>query len=174
MKLQYQIQEEDFFTYQVFTASQSKRIKRLRFRGKLMLLALCSIGMWVFYFDNALMTFYFAGVFLLVLFGFGKYFNWRHRRHYRAHIKEHYAGRFGLDETLVLKDDVLISTNKLGESTLNISEFEKISETNSHLFMHLSTGTTLIIPTLVEGADEFKHKLIEKGVKVEPCFDWKF
>ncbi|NDH78556.1 MAG: YcxB family protein, partial [Flavobacteriia bacterium] len=67
-----------------------------------------------------------------------------------------------------------ISTNKLGESTLNISEFEKISETNSHLFMHLSTGNTLIIPTRAEGVDEFKQKLIDKGVKVEPCFDWKF
>lgn len=174
MKIQYQIQEEDFFTYQVFTASQSKRIKRLRLRGKFVLLALCLVGMRVFYFENALMTFYFTGVFLLVLFGFGKYFNWRHKRHYRAHIKEHYAGRFGLEETLVLGDDVMISSNKLGESTLNISEFEKISETTSHLFLHLSTGNTLILPTRAEGVEGLKSKLTKKGVKVEPCFDWKF
>ena len=174
MKIQYQIQEEDFFAYQIFTASQSKRIKRLRLRGKFVMLALCLVGMWVFYFDNALMTFYFAGVFLLVLFGFGKYFNWRHKRHYRAHIKEHYAGRFGLEESLVLKDDVVISKNKLGESALNISAFEKISETRSHLFLHLSTGNTLIIPTHAQGVQAFKQNLVDKGVRVESCFDWKF
>ena len=166
MKIQYQIQEEDFFTYQIFTASQSKRIKRLRLRGKFVMLALCLVGMWVFYFDNALMTFYFAGVFLLVLFGFGKYFNWRHKRHY--------AGRFGLEESLVLKDDVVISKNKLGESALNISAFEKISETRSHLFLHLSTGNTLIIPTHAHGVHAFKQNLFDKGVRVESCFDWKF
>jgi len=71
MKIQYQIQEEDFYIYQVFTASQSKRVKRKRMRGKLLLLAMCALGMLVFYFDNALMTFYFAGVFLVVFLGRG-------------------------------------------------------------------------------------------------------
>jgi hypothetical protein len=120
------------------------------------------------------MTFYFAGVFLVVLLGYGRYFSWRFRKHYRAHIKEYYSGRFGLEETLVLEDDVVISTNKLGESRLNISEFEKISETRSHLFLHMSTGNTLIIPTHADGVEALKHKLVDKGVKVEPCFDWKF
>jgi type IV secretory pathway ATPase VirB11/archaellum biosynthesis ATPase len=62
----------------------------------------------------------------------------------------------------------------LGESRLNISEFEKISETRSHLFLHMSTGNTLIIPTHADGVEALKHKLVDKGVKVEPCFDWKF
>jgi hypothetical protein len=174
MKIQYHIHEEDFYTYQVFTASQSSRIKRKRMRDRLMLLAMCVLGMWHFYDDNAGMTFYFAVVFLVVLFGFGRYFNWRFKAHYRAHIKEYYSGRFGLEETLVLEDEVVISTNKLGESKLNISEFEKISETKSHLFLSLSTGNTLIIPTHAEGVEAFKQKLMDKGVTVEPCFDWKF
>ena len=89
MKIQYQIQEEDFYTYQVFTASQSKRVQRQRLRSKLLLLAMCALGMWVFYFENAGMTFYFAGVFRVVLFGYGRYFSWRFRKHYRAHIKEY-------------------------------------------------------------------------------------
>ena len=174
MKIQYQIQEEDFYTYQVFTASQSKRLKGKRLRGKLLLLAMCTLGMWFFYFKNAGMTFYFAGIFLVVLLGYGKYFSWRFKAHYRAHIKEHYSGRYGLEETLVLEEEVVISTNKLGESKLNISEFEKISETRSHLFLHLSTGNTLIIPTHADGVQVVKQKLVDKGVKVEPCFDWKF
>lgn len=174
MKIQYQIQEEDFYIYQVFTASQSKRVKRKRMRGKLLLLAMCALGMLVFYFDNALMTFYFAGVFLVVFLGYDRYFSWRFREHYRAHIKEYYSGRFGLEETLVLEDEVVISTNKLGESKLNISEFEKISETRSHLFLHMSTGNTLIIPIHANRAQTFKQNLVDKGVKLEPCFDWKF
>jgi hypothetical protein len=164
MKIQYLIQEEDFYTYQVFTASQSKRVQRQRSRGRLILLAMCTLGMWVFYFDNALMTFYFAGVFLAVLLGYGRYFSWRFKKHYRAHIKEYYSGRFGLEETIVLEDEVVISTNKMGESKLNISEFEKISETRSHLFLHMSTGNTLIIPTHADGVEAFKHKLVDKGV----------
>ena len=174
MKIQYLIQEEDFYTYQVFTASQSKRVQRQRSRGRLILLAMCTLGMWVFYFDNALMTFYFAGVFLAVLLGYGRYFSWRFKKHYRAHIIEYYSGRFGLEETIVLEDEVVISTNKMGESKLNISEFEKISETRSHLFLHMSTGNTLIIPTHADGVEAFKHKLVDKGVRVDPCFDWKF
>ena len=174
MKIQYQIQEEDFYTYQVFTASQSKYVQRQKSRSKLFLLVLCALGMWVFYFNNAGMTFYFAGVFIVVLLGYGRYFSWRFRKHYRAHIKEYYSGRFGLEETLVLEDDVVISTNKLGESKLNISEFEKISETRSHLFVHMSTGNTLIIPTHADGVEAFKQILVDKGVRVEPCFDWKF
>ena len=174
MKIQYQIQEEDFYTYQVFTASQSKGVKRKRMRGKLLLLAMCTLGMLVFYFDNAAMVFYFAGVFLVVLLGYGRYFSWKFRKHYRAHIKEYYSGRFGLEETLVLEDDVVISTNKLGESKLNISQFEKISETSSHLFLHLSTGNTLIIPTHADGVQAFKQNLVDKGVRVESCFDWRF
>jgi hypothetical protein len=73
-----------------------------------------------------------------------------------------------------LEDDVVISTNKLGESKLNISQFEKISETSSHLFLHLSTGNTLIIPTHADGVQAFKQNLVDKGVRVESCFDWRF
>ncbi|MCH1401763.1 MAG: YcxB family protein [Schleiferiaceae bacterium] len=103
-----------------------------------------------------------------------KVFSWRFRKHYRAHIKEYYSGRFGLEETLVLEDEVVISTNKLGESKLNISELEKISETRSHLFLHMSTGNTLIIPALADGVEAFKQTLVDKGVRVEIYFDWRF
>jgi hypothetical protein len=160
MILEYQITEQDFLDFQLFTASQSTRIKRKKRNGWIFLTLGSLIFSLFFFIDSNIVLAVYFGVFAVIcgLF-YPKYFVWRYKKHYRTYLKDNYAKRFGETEVLEIQDDFIISKDKTGEGKINISEIEKVDETDNHFFLKISTGLSLIIPKNgIENQDDLRTK----------------
>lgn len=147
MKLEYKIEEQDFLDFHLFTASKSYRINKKKRNGWVLLTVGAIVVAFYFYLNqNNAMTIYFGLVAIATGFFYPKYFKWRYKKHYKAYIAENYSKRFGQVETLEISNELIFSKGKIGEGKIKLSEIEKIEETNSHFFLKVSTGLSLLIP----------------------------
>jgi len=176
MILKYKIEEKDFLDFQLFTASRSERINKKKRNGWI-LLTIGSIAAASYFYanQNMVMTIYFA--FVAIIFGlfYPRYFKWRYNKHFKAYIKENYSKRFGQIETLEINNDSISSKDKTGEGKINLSEIEKVDETDKHFFLKISTGLSLIIPKKeLNNTDEIREKFKGLGMRVNDETDWKW
>jgi len=150
MKLEFKIDEQDFLDFHLFTASQSDRIKRKMRNGRLFLTLCFGIALILFYFSFHIVMTIYCGIIAIIticwaLF-YPQYFRWRYKKHYKNHIRDNYSNRFGETEYLEIRDDVIFTKDKVGEGTINISEIEKVDETEKYFFVKITSGVSLIIP----------------------------
>ena len=99
MTIEYQLNEQDFLDFQLFTASQSDRINKKKKNGWI-LLTIGSIVVSIYFYINQdiALTIYFGLVALACGLFYPRYFRWRYKRHYKTYIKENYSKRFGQTE----------------------------------------------------------------------------
>lgn len=176
MKFEYKIEKDDFVDFQLFTASKSERIHR-RKRNTWFFLTLSAVIATVYFYanQNNVMTVYFGVVSVLFGIFYPKYFKWIYKRHYKKHINEYYANRFGQTITLEIADNHIHLKDKTGESKLNLSEIEKVDETNNHFFVKISSGISIIIPkSEIENIDELREKLKSIGLNINDETHWKW
>lgn len=84
MILEIKIEEQDFLTYQLFTASKSDRIQKKKIKGWMLLTIGCVLATIYFYVDqNPAMTVYFAVMTLICGLFYPTYYRWRLKRHYK-------------------------------------------------------------------------------------------
>ncbi|MBK8807419.1 MAG: YcxB family protein [Bacteroidales bacterium] len=174
MKLEYKIIEQDFLDFQLFTASKSDRIKKKKTNSWILLTAGSIMVAFYFYFkENTIMTIYFGLVAVACGLYFPKYFKWRYKKYFKIYIKENYSNRFGHVETIEINNDSIFSKDKTGEGKINLSEIEKIDETDNHFFLKISTGLSLIIPKReLEKTDELKSKFKDLGLTLNNETNW--
>lgn len=177
MIIKYKIHEQDFLDFQLFTASKSDRINKKK-KNDWILLTFGSIAI-AFYFylsENIAMTIYCGIVALVCGFFYPKYFKWRYKKHYKAYIKENYSKRFGQDETLEIFNDCISSKDKIGEGKINLSEIERVNETNNHFFLKISTGLSILIPKReLDSVEKLREKFKDIGLSIndEKSWTWK-
>ena len=176
MKAEYTIQEDDFLSHQLFTASKSKRINKKRKRDWALLIIGFAICGGVFYFQaNLAMALYFGLFTLATGLFYPKYFNWRYKKHYSNYIKEHYQKRFGETAILEINSDNILTKDKIGEGKINIKEIEEINETQNHFFIKISTGASLIIPKKeITNTNCLKEEFENIGVHINNELTWKW
>ena len=146
MKIQCFLEEEDFLTYQLFTASKSERIKKKRRNSWLITTSFflsLSLLFYVASFEFLPAYFLVLGVVNLCLYPL--YSRRRYKNHYRKFIKENRQGVIGKEVELSFSPDFIMEKSDLGESKLNTSELEQIHEISSHYFLRMNTGHSLII-----------------------------
>ena len=177
MKLEYKINEQDFLDFQLFTASKSNRINMKKRNGRILLTAgSAAIALYFFVNENIVMSIYFALVAILSGLFYPKYFIWRYKKHYKTYIKENYSKRFGQIETLEINNDWIFSKDKTTEWKINLSEIERIDETDKHFFIKMSTGISLLIPKReLDTIDKLREKFKDIGLSVnnETNLSWK-
>lgn len=176
MTIEYQINEQDFLDFQLFTASQSDRINKKKKNGWI-LLTVGSIIISIYFYLNQDITLsiYFGLIALACGFFYPRYFRWRYKKHYKTYIKENYSKRFGQTEYLEINSDSIYSKDKTGEGKINISEIEKVDETNKHFFLKISTGLSLIIPKDgLENSDDLRTKFESLGLIVNNMINWEW
>jgi hypothetical protein len=176
MTIEYKINEQDFLDFQMFTASQSKRINQKKKNGWILLI-IGSIVFAIYFFlkQDIVVSIYLVLVALACGLFYPKYFIWRYKKHYKVFIKENYSKRFGETEFLEIREDSIFSKDKTGEGKINISEIEKVDETNKHFFLKISTGLSLIIPKdELKNLDEVRTKFQALGLIVNNMTNWKW
>jgi hypothetical protein len=176
------LDENDYLTYQLYTASKAPRIKKARTRGWI-ITTLASLCMAYLFFENYndLLAYYFliaAGVSLIF---HPLYSRWRYKRHYRKYIEDNYKNRIGQECALEITDDVIITKDKTGEGRINTTEVEEINEIKDFYFIKIKTGVSLIIPKLKTDTKDLavienglKQLAEKKGIKWNVELNWKW
>ena len=176
------LDENDYLTHQLYTASKTPRIKRARVRGWIITtVAFLSMSFLFFENNNDLPGYYFliSSFLSLVLYPF--YSRARYRRHYQKHITDTYKNRFGEICTVEINDEFILTKDITAEAKINTSEIEEINEIRDFYFIKLKTGGSLIIskvktvPQELERLTKGIEKLVDKnGVQHNIELDWKW
>jgi len=178
MMLEFRLERDDYLTHQLFAASQSPRIRRKRMRNRLsipILYGLIGLIFWLLRDIAFLVGFGVVALLWLVLYPL-----WSrrlYRRHYTAHIDEHYRERFGRTARVFLEDGALVTEDPGGRSEIHLDQVDRIALISTHAFVHLRSGVTLILPRqrLEPGSlDAFLTELTTRtGVEREEL-DWRW
>ncbi|MFV0472052.1 MAG: YcxB family protein [Paludibacteraceae bacterium] len=176
MTIEYKINEQDFIDFQLFTASKSDRINRKKKTERILLTIGSFIIALCFYLThNTPMMIYFGLVAVVCGLFYPKYFVWRYKKYYKSHIKEYYSKRFGQTERIEINNDSVFLKDKIGEGKINLSEIDKIDETNDHFFLKVSTGVSLIIPKReIPNPYVVRDKFADIGLRVNDETNWKW
>ncbi|MEM6684582.1 MAG: YcxB family protein, partial [Bacteroidota bacterium] len=147
MTVTYTLQKEDFLTFQLFTASTSKRIQEKKKNSWLGITVVFLMVAAFFYLErNNFLAIWFGVSAVITGIFYPTYFNWTHMKHYKKYVEEHNINRFGQEENLTIREDVISSQNNLGDGNIKISAITEIAETETHFFLKMISGLSLIIP----------------------------
>lgn len=149
MTLTYSLDQEDFLTLQLFTASLSDRVKRQRNKSLVFWsIAFLCLAWLCYQNEDRFLTYYFLGFAILFVFFYPIYSKWFYKRHYRRYVNEPYRNRFGKVASVTIDNEQIHAIDETEESKILISELEKIYEIAEYFFLKLKSGMTLIIPKL--------------------------
>lgn len=146
MTINYYLDKDDFLNYQLYTASQSERVKKKRLRGRMVLP--------VIYLLFALLGFsthrhgMMIGALIVAILWYFLYPLWdrkRYIRHYEQFIEAHRKEREGKKATLTFSDDFIYAVEGEMESKIPATEIEEITEINPNIFIKLKSGQSLIL-----------------------------
>ncbi|HEX5153995.1 MAG TPA: hypothetical protein VFW07_21260 [Parafilimonas sp.] len=157
----YKLDQNDFLQHQLFLASKSERIKRQRTTTWLILSATLLFLSHLFYKSGDNVLFYYFLISGILIFIFYPFYQRRHyKNHYNKFIADTYKNRFGQTANIKFTDSVIETTDITGESKINLTELENVTETGSYFFPKLKTGGHIIIPKAkIDNVNELKNVL---------------
>ena len=146
MQYTYKIEEEDLFTFQLYTASKSIVLEKKKRNGRFILVvASLAFGGYFLSSDEIPLGLYFCGMTVITFLFYNRYFLWKHKLNYRRFIRANYSSRFGMTETLELFPDHIHVKDELGEGDVKREELDGVVELADYFFVGLKSGTSLII-----------------------------
>jgi hypothetical protein len=174
MTLEFELNEQDFLDFQLFTASQSKKIAKKKMRGLILWTPLFAVLSVFYYFDyNDFMAISFGVLAIVYALFYSKLFVWQYKRYYKTYVKENFSHRFGEKAYFEINNQTI--KDKTGDETINVSEIEKVDETEKHFFVEIKSGVSLIIPKdRIQNSDEVRAKFETLGFNVNKVIcKWK-
>lgn len=147
MTINYKLNENDFLTYQLFIASQSKRIQKKRKRSKVLIPMVYSAIALLFYFQNSYsMSIFFLIISVLWFFVYPLWEKQHYLKHYQGFIQENYKDRCGRTVTLELTNDFILAQDNGSESKVLTTELQEICEIPTAIYIKLNGGQAFILP----------------------------
>ncbi len=174
------LDENDYLTFQLYTASKTPRMKNARIKAWIFLTVAFGCFSYLFYRSNndAL------GIYFLILAGltatlYPFYSRWRYKKYYLKYIRDTYKNRFGEECDLQFDTDTIIAKDKGGEVKINKSEIEEINEINDFYFIKNRSGTCLIISKsktedIEKIQKEIKSMISNHNIRHNIELDWKW
>lgn len=174
------LDQGDYLTYQLFTASKSSDARKSRKRSKF-ILAFIFLGIAYLFSstENQFLTFFFLAFAIIGFIFYPFYSRWRYKKHYQSHINNTYRNRFNKPAILELSGDPLIIHEAGTELKINLSEVEEINEINGYYFIKLSSGASIIlskfkVANLAMLHDQVNELIMKTGAKHNIELDWKW
>jgi len=174
------LDEDDYLTYQLYTASKTPRIKKARIRGWIWTTVTFLLLAYLFFdSDNDFLGIYFLIAAGISLIFYPLFSRWRYKRHYLKYIQETYKNRFGEQCTIEITDDTIATKDKTGEGRINTTEIEEINEIAEFYFVKMTTGQTLIISKvktdeLEKIKNQIKSLVEKKAIRYNIELNWKW
>lgn len=163
MTIYYKIDKKDFLTYQLFNASQSKQIKKKRWRNKVILpFIYFAMGLLFLFGDRTSLTIAFFSIGILWFFIYPLWERRRYVKHYQGFVKENYQKRFGKTASLEFRNDFIFAKDDSTESKILTTEVDEINEIPTAIFVKLKGGQSFILPkSKIENIEEVVMRLKE-------------
>lgn len=176
MKLEYELDEQDYLDFQLFVASQSVSINKALIKGRFITVVVLLLLAIVFYFYNApFITAGLVGVSIVHFLIFPKHFRNSQKEYLRTHIREHYSNNFGVTSQIEISDESISDKTKMGEMIVFISGIDKIDETEKHFFVKIKAGLSMVIPKdKITNSDEVRAKFESLGFAVNKASTGKW
>jgi hypothetical protein len=173
------LDKEDFLRYQLFTVSQSKRLKNQRKRTWILLtLSFLLLGLALRLSIDKSLSYWFFGLSAFTLIFYPFYQKVQYKKHYEKHIKENYKNKIGIESELSFEDGYLINKSDSQEGKLKLTEIQEINEIADNLFIKIKTGESIVIPSRFGEYNKLKDELIDLishlGVEWNKHLDWKW
>jgi len=176
------LDENDYLTFQLYTASKTPRVRNTRIRSWIVTtVVFLSLTYFSFENNNGFLGYYFLIASVLSLVLYRRYSGWRYKRHYRRYIQDTYKNRFGEECAIEFTADAIVTKDKTGEVKINTTEIEEINEIKDFYFVKAKSGVSLIISKLkTDTADleriesELKALVDKRGLKHNVELDWKW
>ncbi|MDR2038035.1 MAG: YcxB family protein [Bacteroidales bacterium] len=182
IEVSYTIKENDYLVYQLYAASKSKRVKASRRKGYVYIIFIFMMAVILSYALYKNITLPLTYLILMVVFCFSYHYfsRWYYKRHYKRYIEDIFKNNFGEKITVTFGEDFLYTSDRTGESKINLSQISEIDEINTHYFLHISSGQALIIPKEgVQNIEDIKKALDHISSKntiqqnTNPEWKWK-
>ncbi len=147
MKLEFALKEKDYLTHQLYVASQSKRIAKVRLMNRMLAPAGLIILAFLTYSNMG-----FGVAFSYLAFGmiwFILYPMWdkkRHVKHYQKYITEHFQDKVGKPVLFEMDEEYLYSKDESSEAKIKLETIESIDEIKEAIYLRLNTAQSFIIP----------------------------
>lgn len=180
MKITYSLDEKDYLTFQLFTASNSPSVKRRRMLSR-SIPAAAYLFFAVLFFYRGDLTMLFAFLLLAVVWFFFYPIHDRnlYRRQYQKFIAENMNNKFGRKATLTFEKDRVKAKDEVSESAIDIAEIESITETEALFLLKLKTNQSFILPkNKIDNWEQlptfFTTLEAERGIPFVDRMDWQW
>lgn len=180
MTVEYSIDEKDYLTFQLFTASQSELISKRRFRAK-------TIPPVIYVVLGCVMIVYqrldFTIIFGLLAVVWYLFYPLREKRlykdNYEKFIRQNLKDKFGQKATLTIGAQHLVNKDEIGENRIKLTEIAMINEIPELILIKLKQGQTFILPkNKISDADALRIKLKdladELGIVYRNEYEWRW
>ncbi len=106
------------------------------------------------------LTDYFLALGIISFLFYPAYQRWHDKKHYAKFIVDNYKYRFGQTTHVEFAESAIECTDITGESNINLTGIENITETGGYFDPKLITGETLIIPeSKLDAVSELRMEL---------------
>jgi hypothetical protein len=172
------LDENDYLTFQLYTASKTPRVKKARIRSWILTTVLFLCLAYLFYTsDNS-----FVGNLFLVYAGISAAFfplftRWRYKKHYLKYIRDTYKKSFNEPCEIEFNSDNVVIKDRTGELKVNKSEIAEINEIESYYFLKSNTGLTLILSKSKVDIDTINNQIsamVANGARHNIELNWKW
>lgn len=161
-EINYSLTESDLLNFQMYSAGDSKAVRRRILIGRCLLPLICLLLAGLFWLDGDVafaLAFFVPGV-LFALF-MSRIIKQQHRRHFRNHIRDKCQGMLETEARLIIEDEGLRSIGPDSEGLIKYSGIESLAELEALFLIKLKQGLTLIIPKSCWPESEL-HVFIER------------
>lgn len=179
MKLNYSLDQNDFLTFQLYTAFRSPSYKKIRNHNWFIVPIIYTFIASVLFFTSP-PVFSITFLILAVLWTafYPTYIRKKHAKVYRGYNEEHFKKRFDKPVEVAFLKDYVAMKDYAGEGKIKISEIESMYEIQGYYFLKFTTGIFLIIPKIkISKPKEVKtylEKLVKKlGIPYNIDLEWR-
>ena len=174
------LNENDYLTYQLYTASKSPVTKKSRNRQRWWITFIfAGLAFLLFSNENQVLGYYFLACSILTFLFFPAYSKGHYKRHYLKHIRHHFKNLFENESNIHFEDDFIYIKSNADESKINLTEIEVVNEIADYYFLQLKSGRSIIIPKYktTEGEDlsrSIKSLIEQNRIPHNIELDWKW
>jgi len=179
MKIDFNLNNTDLLTFQLFEASKSSIIKKKRNRNRFLVpLIYAGAGAYLHQTKGdmrVLAAFIIAAVAWVILYP--AYSGWLYRKQFEKYIDKNFDTNKERIYSLELKQDALHYFDGEAEANFQYSEILAINELTSYFFIQSEDGKTVIVPKS-EQNDRIKEFILELssrcGIEITDFLEWKW
>ncbi len=160
MEIKLVLDANDYLTYHLYTASQSKTQKNKRYKSWVFITVAFFALSYLLKNTNEFLAYYFLGVGVLSLIFYPFYQRYYYKKHYSKFVNEKLQYKFGKENIIEFNEDAIYAKGDTGEGKINSAEIAEIIEIGTHYFLKFKSGDSIIIPKALIKNEMFVSELM--------------